>query len=267
MTSIEKQRKKILTIIRRRVLKNHFNVSGVNYDTWLKSFDGRFDELLTADVETFEAGVQDVLNQLGSSHTGFYHERPNRLLPQHTINATLGRVGEAQSQRWFFLDVFEGGPADEGGIRPGHVLHQVDGAEYAPPNMPPFRTGTKHVLHVSAPDGTAAREISIDVPITKGNKNLPPILAPKSISSSMIEPSVGYLRITWFPGSMGLGFAKLLDEAMAGLKRKGCDRLLIDLRGNIGGGLGFARLASYLCPHKVSVGYSVPILGETQPGP
>jgi C-terminal processing protease CtpA/Prc len=56
---------------------------------------------------------------------------------------------------------------------------------------------------------------------------------------------------------MGLGFAKSLDAAMSGLKAQGCDRLIIDLRGNIGGGLGFARLASYLSPGRVPIGYSL----------
>ncbi|MGH9436682.1 MAG: S41 family peptidase, partial [Terriglobia bacterium] len=135
--------------------------------------------------------------------------------------------------------------------------HRVDGIEYAPPDMPPFKTGTKHVLSVSAPDGTAAREISIEVPSRKGNKNLPPILPPKSLSASIIAPGTGLLRIAWFPGAMGPGFAKSLDAALAGLKQQGCDRLVIDLRGNIGGGLGFARLASYLCPGRVPIGYSL----------
>ena len=178
-------------------------------------------------------------------------------MPQHTINATLGEFTQGDQRRWFFLDVFEDGPADRAGIKPGDVLHQVDGVAYAPPNMPPLKPGARHKFSVAAPDGTAARQIVIEVPARKGNKDLPPILPPKSISSSMIEPGVGLLRITWFPGAMGLGFSKELDGAITGLKAQGCDRLIVDLRGNIGGGLGFARLASYLCPDKVAIGYSL----------
>jgi carboxyl-terminal processing protease len=33
--------------------------------------------------------------------------------------------------------------------------------------------------------------------------------------------------------------------------------LVIDLRGNLGGGLGFARLCSYLCPDKRPIGFSL----------
>jgi C-terminal processing protease CtpA/Prc len=257
MSLTQNRRKNILRAVRKRVLKSHFNVAGVDYDAWLESFDGCSGELLTGDVGAFESGIQDVLKGLGSSHTGFYHERPSRLLPQHTINATLGEFVQGQQGRWFFLDVFEEGPAERAGIRPGDVLHQVDGVEYVPPNMPPLKPGARHEFSVSAPDGTAARLVVIEVPKRKGNKNLPPILPPKSISSSMIEPGIGFLQVTWFPGPMGLGFAKSLDLAMSGLKGQGCDRLIIDLRGNIGGGLGFARLASYLCPGRVPIGYSL----------
>lgn len=257
MSLNQKQRGKIFATVRKRVLKNHFNGAGIDYSEWTQAFDQRSAELLTVDVETFECGVQDLLKRLGSSHTGFYHERPNRLFPQHTINATLGDESNESGRRWFFMDVFEAGPADSAGIRPGDVLTAVDGKSYAPPDRPPFKTGATHTISISAPDGTAARELSVHVPQRKGNKNLPPILPPKSISSSMVGPGTGLLRITWFPGSMGLAFAKDLDSAIADLKQRGCNRLVVDLRGNIGGGLGFARLASYLCPDRRPIGYSL----------
>jgi carboxyl-terminal processing protease len=252
----QKKRKQILRTIRKRVLTNHFNVAGVNYETWARSFDLRSSELLSADAHAFETIIQDLLKELGSSHTGFYHERPNRQLPQHAINATLGKFVRDENERWFFLDVFEEGPAERAGIRRGEVLYEVDGVKYSPPSMPPFKAGVQHVLRVSPPNGTA-REIAIEVPLRKGNKNLPPILPPKSVSSQMVAPAVGLLRIAWFPGPMGLGFSKSLDVAIAALKQQGCDRLIIDLRGNIGGGLGFARLASYLCPGRMPMGFSL----------
>ena len=45
--------------------------------------------------------------------------------------------------------------------------------------------------------------------------------------------------------------------AIATLKRENCSRLVIDLRGNVGGGLGSLRLMSYLCPGKLPIGYSM----------
>jgi carboxyl-terminal processing protease len=52
-------------------------------------------------------------------------------------------------------------------------------------------------------------------------------------------------------------FGKALDGAIHNLVAKGCDRLIIDLRGSLGGSLGFARLASYLCSEKIPIGHSL----------
>jgi C-terminal processing protease CtpA/Prc len=72
-----------------------------------------------------------------------------------------------------------------------------------------------------------------------------------------VTPGVGLLRVTYFPGELGIGFANALDPVMKSLKESGANRLIIDLRGNIGGGLGLARLASYLCPGQIPIGYSL----------
>jgi len=65
-------------------------------------------------------------------------------------------------------------------------------------------------------------------------------------------PKTGLLKIPYFPGPTGISFASALDLAIR-ISRAGCDRLIIDLRGNIGGSLGFARLASYLCPDRIPI--------------
>jgi carboxyl-terminal processing protease len=52
-------------------------------------------------------------------------------------------------------------------------------------------------------------------------------------------------------------FGSELAQDISGLKAKGVNRLVIDLRGNIGGSLGFAILASYLCPGEQPIGYSI----------
>jgi len=85
----------------------------------------RVADLLDVDIEEFEGGVRKALAELGSSHTVFYHERTNRLLPQHSINATLRAFAHDGQQHWHFLDIFEGGPADVAGIKRGDMLVAV----------------------------------------------------------------------------------------------------------------------------------------------
>ena len=58
-----------------------------------------------------------------------------------------------------------------------------------------------------------------------------------------------------FPGAVGIDLAKMFDTAIAHLKDS--TRLIVDLRGNTGGGIGGLRLMSYLTPGKKEVGYSL----------
>jgi hypothetical protein len=53
---------------------------------------------------------------------------------------------------------------------------------------------------------------------------------------------------------VGIDVAKEMTEAVHALD---CDRLIIDLRGNTGGGIGCLRLMGFLCPDKRPVGYSL----------
>ena len=57
------------------------------------------------------------------------------------------------------------------------------------------------------------------------------------------------------PRRVGIDLAKMLDAAFEHLKDS--TRLIVDLRGNTGGGIGGLRLMSYLTPGKVEVGYSL----------
>ena len=254
----QKQRSEILATVRKRILKHHVNAAGVNYEDWSRLFDQRVPELLNADRDEFETGVQQVLAELRSSHTVFYHERTIQVLPQHSINATFRSFRPQDGdQKWFFLDVFEDGPAHVAGIRPGDLLLAVDGTPSVPPAMPRFKIGYTHRLSISNIRGENRRDVPIEVPFRKGTKARPPIVAPKSLVHAIIAPNVGLLRILYFPGAFGLRFARALDAAVADLKAQGCDRLVIDLRGNIGGSLGLARLASYLCPGQLPIGHSL----------
>src|ERR1039458_8298694 len=101
------ERAKILASIKKLVLKHHINVRGVSYDAWTRLVDQRAPELLAAETDKFESGVRQLLSELGSSHTAFYHERGKQVLPQHSLNATLRGFSVAGSERWFFLDGFE----------------------------------------------------------------------------------------------------------------------------------------------------------------
>lgn len=81
-----------------------------------------------------------------------------------------------------------------------------------------------------------------------------PLTEPRIASWSPVADSVGYIKISMFPGIVGIDVARDTDRAVRELD---CSRLIVDLRGNCGGGIGGLRLMSYLTPSKLPVGYSV----------
>src|SRR5207245_1661048 len=82
-----------------------------------------------------------------------------------------------------------------------------------------------------------------------------PVIVPKAVLCSQLPDGIGWLKVTMFPGAVGIDLAKMLDAAFAHLKDS--TRLIVDLRGNTGGGIGGLRLMSYLTPDKKEVGYSL----------
>ena len=257
MTLDLKTRAQILRSIKKLVLAHHINVGGIDYGAWTERVDERTPELLTADLTAFEAGIREVLSELKTIHTVFYPSLPRELLPQHTINASLRDVQLNGARKWMFLDVFEDGPAHVAGIRPGDILDAVDGTTCLPPSTPYFAIGNTHTLGVSHRSNGSQKEIVIEVPKRKGTKQRPPIVEPKSPLHANIGSRIGLLKTPYFPGAVGMRFAKTLDNAVRDLKQQGSDRLIVDLRGNIGGSLGFAHLASYMCPGQIAIGHSL----------
>jgi carboxyl-terminal processing protease len=252
-----KQRVQILQAIKKLVLTHHINVAGIDYGAWTERVDAQTAELLSTDVASFEGRVRELLTELKTSHTVFYHSLPNESLPQHTINASLRGLSRNGEHKWMFLDVFEDGPAYVAGVKPGDILEAVDGTPCLPPSAPYFGMGHTHKLLVRKVGTETATEIEVEVPKRKGTRQRPPLVEPKSPTHAKIGENVGLLRITYFPGAMGMRFTTALDRAVNDLKRQNCDRLIVDLRGNIGGSLGFARLASYMCPGQIAIGHSL----------
>lgn len=63
------------------------------------------------------------------------------------------------------------------------------------------------------------------------------MIEPRSLSRRMLAPNIGFVKVATFPGAVGQSFARALDQAIRDLKDHGVQRLIVDIRGNIGGGL------------------------------
>ena len=195
--------------------------------------------------------MNDLLKAFGTSHVGFFHQSVPRGSARQVIAATFCKAETKYGCRWIFQDVHSGGPADLSGIQPGDVLLLVGGREICPPESPSFTIGSANSVTVAKPDGTTTT-VALSVPMPKSLK--PPVVIPRTVISRRLEGGVGLLKIAMFPGIVGIDIAKEMTEAVHALD---CDRLVIDLRGNTGGGLGCLRLMSLLCPDKRPVGYSL----------
>src|SRR5438477_1657948 len=253
-----KDRAKIISAIKKLVPERHINVSNPNQDyrPWIALVDERMPRLIVLDdAQAFESGVGELLRALGSSHTAFFHQRRDSVPAPYSINATLRAVETPQGKRWMFVDVIEDGPTFQAGIHPGELLLSIDSELIIPPTSANFRIGGSHQLEIGTFGGDK-RQVVVEVP-NRAAKDRPRMIEPRSLSHRMLAPDTGLVRVATFPGRVGQSFAKGLDAAVRDLKDHGVKRLIVDIRGNIGGGLGSLRLLSYLCSGKVETGYSL----------
>ena len=252
MTLDDHTREKIYTRVCDLVEKKHFDPhwDGVN---WAELAANRKAEIVRASTdEQFEKQMQDLLNALKTSHTGFRHSRSPNVPARLAIGATFMRCTLDGEDRWMFQDVHEGGPACVAGLRPGDILLQIGDQKMRPPAPPIFPVGTDSQITFRNRKGDDVN-LTLHVPSPRSKNR--PIIVPKSVLCSRLTDGVGWIKVTMFPGAVGIDVAHALDKAFEHVCD--CDRLIVDLRGNTGGGIGGLRLMSYLAPGRKEVGYSL----------
>ena len=245
-------RERIYARVCQLVERKHFDPhwDGVN---WAELARTRKLEILKSQTdEDFEKRMQELLNALKTSHTGFRHSKSANVPARHAISATFMRCTLDGEERWMFQDVHDGGPAYEAGLRPGDILLQIDGRELKPPEPPIFPVGTDSQVTFRNRKG---EDVSLTLHVPSPRSKNRPVIVPKSVLCSRLPDVIGWVKVTMFPGAVGIDVAHALDKAFEHLRD--CDRLIVDLRGNTGGGIGGLRLMSYLTPGKMEVGYSL----------
>ena len=105
--------------------------------------------------------MNSMLKQLGTSHTGFFHEKHARAAGRIAIAATLMKAETGDGIRWMFQDVHPGGVAAQAGIQSGDVLLKIGDKELVPPDAMPFVLGETYSFTVRRADGSVS-STSID---------------------------------------------------------------------------------------------------------
>jgi C-terminal processing protease CtpA/Prc len=153
---------------------------------------------------------------------------------------------------WVFQSTHDGGPAANAGISPGDVLLSVNGREFRPPDHPSFAMEATSILRVIDRHGRRIEKTAIiPSPIQKMGQ-LPYVEPQPVVSHRRMNHDTGYIKVAMYPGAIGIDVAN--DISRAARRLNPIDRLIVDLRGNTGGGIGVLRLLSLLTPDRIPVG-------------
>ncbi len=140
--------------------------------------------------------------------------------------AATGDVGLALSKRRGYIMVItaaQGSPAAEAGIGSGDLLITIDGKStrqmgvWEATQALRGKPGTTVGAMLNSPEAAGRKTITL----------VRRALPPASPSATVEPPDVGLVRIAGING----GDARRLDQAIAGVNRRGATRLLLDLRG------------------------------------
>lgn len=202
--------------------------------------------------DVFEQAMSDLLTELHTSHLGFFHSTARRSSSRAALSANYLADETPFGKRWIFQDVHAGGAAAIAGIEPGNILLRVDGREIVPPEHPVFPMGKQTIVQFVANDDRQ-KTVSVDVARPKGKKLQ--FIEPTLVEAKRLGDSLGYMKIAMFPGTVGVVVANQISNAVASLGS--IDRLIIDLRGNTGGGIAALRAMSLLTPGRVPVGFAL----------
>jgi len=145
----------------------------------------------------------------------------------------------------------KGTPADEAGIKTGDKIIKVNGEDVT-------TLGSEAVvMRVRGPADT-----TVDISLARGEEIIDLILTRKAIEAKTVDSRVignkGYIQISEFTNNTAVDFTTQLDELLA----QNINGLVIDLRGNPGGGVNEAVTIADRLLGKTTVVYTVDKQGK-----
>ncbi len=203
----------------------------------LRAFAEVLDRIRSAYVEPvddrtlLENAIQGMLNQL-DPHSSYLNEEAYRNL-QEATSGEFGGIGLEVDHDDGLVRVvapMDGTPAERAGLRPGDLIVRIDDRPVREMTLDEAvnamrgEVGTVVELNVRRSGSAELEELSL----TRARIEVP------SITSSMLEPGFGYIRIAQFQNRTGDDLPRVLDslrEEASGTLHG----LILDLRNNPGG--------------------------------
>ena len=217
---------------------------GVVSCTVFKSEESQKMELLNSLIDRYYIGDVDetdlsegvykgYIEGLGDPYSVYYDEEETKQMSE-SLSGEFGGVGALMSQDRetgviTVLQVYDGSPAQEAGMRDGDTLYKVEGEEVTGEDLSDVvskvkgEKGTQVTLTVLRADTGDEEELTI----TRDT------IEAQTVSHEMKENNVGYIRITEFDTVT----YEQYKEALEDLGDQGMERLIVDLRSNPGGNL------------------------------
>ncbi|MBS1317557.1 MAG: S41 family peptidase [Lachnospiraceae bacterium] len=184
------------------------------------------------DKEEIEAGIyKGMISGLGDPYAAYYTQDELKALRESTSGAYQG-IGAKLSQdpdsgAIQVVTCFEGTPAQKAGLLPGDILYTVNGTEVTGKDLTDvvsmIKTAEGDQVHIQvARDG---EKDYLDFDVERSEVSVP------TVAYKMMDNKIGYVAISEFDEVT----AKQFQDALADLDEQGMEKLIIDLRNNLGG--------------------------------
>ena len=185
------------------------------------------------ETDLSEGVYKGYIEGLGDPYSVYYDEEETKQMSE-SLSGEFGGVGALMSQDRetgviTVLQVYDGSPAQEAGMRDGDTLYKVEGEEVTGEDLSDVvskvkgEKGTQVTLTVLRADTGDEEKLTI----TRDT------IEAQTVSCEMKEGNVGYIRITEFDTVT----YEQYKEALEDLEDQGMERLIVDLRSNPGGNL------------------------------
>lgn len=202
----------------------------------LKTLEKIIDEYYIGEVdeEQLTEGIyKGYMAGLGDPYSVYYDAQETKEMGESTSGEYKG-VGfvvsqDVESKIITILQVYEGSPAEEAGVKEQDILYKVNGEDISGQDI------SEVVRKIKGEEGTEVEltllrgEEAEEVTVTAVRRTI----EAQTVSYEMKEDQVGYIRISEFDAVTLDQF----DQALKQLENQGMESLIVDLRSNPGGNL------------------------------